>query len=60
MSEILTIPEVAQYLKLSVSKVYAMVQHGEIPHIRIERNVRIRESDLQKWIAKKTVTDAKS
>ncbi len=47
---IYTIPEVANYLKLSKSKVYHLVQTGKIPHIRIGRNVRIRESDLQKWI----------
>ena len=30
MEEIYTIPEVARYLKLSKSKVYYMVQTGEI------------------------------
>ena len=49
-NEILTIPEVARYLKLSKSKVYGLVATGEIPHIRIGRNVRIRETDLAKWI----------
>jgi excisionase family DNA binding protein len=49
-NEILTIPEVARYLKLSKSKVYGLVATGEIPHIRIGRNVRIREADLDKWI----------
>ncbi len=49
-NEILTIPEVARYLKLSKSKVYGLVATGEIPHIRIGRNVRIREADLEKWL----------
>ncbi len=52
MEEILTIPEVARYLKLSKSKVYYLVQAGEIPHLKIGRNVRIRETDLKKWIDK--------
>lgn len=52
MEEIFTIPEVARYLKLSKSKVYYMVQNGEIPHLRIGRNVRIRGDDLNKWIEK--------
>jgi excisionase family DNA binding protein len=42
MEEIYTIPEVARYMKLSKSKVYYMVQNGEIPHLKIGRNVRIR------------------
>lgn len=52
MENIYTIPEVARYLKLSKSKVYYMVQNGEIPHLKIGRNVRIREDDLKKWIEK--------
>ena len=27
-----------------------MVQTGEIPHLKIGRNVRIRENDLKRWI----------
>jgi excisionase family DNA binding protein len=47
---IFTIPEVAIYLKISKSKIYYLVQREEIPHVRIGRNVRIRESDLVKWL----------
>jgi excisionase family DNA binding protein len=47
---IYTIPEVAQYLKLSKSKVYHLVQTGQLPHIRIGKNVRVKESVLNKWI----------
>lgn len=50
MNDILTIPEVARYLKLSKSKVYYLVQQGKIPHIKIGRNVRIKESELQQWL----------
>jgi excisionase family DNA binding protein len=46
-----TIPEVARYLKLSKSKVYYLVQRGELPHIRIGKNVRIREQELRDWLA---------
>jgi excisionase family DNA binding protein len=54
--KILTIPEVAAYLQVSKAKIYLMVQRGEIPYIRLDRNVRIRESDLLKWLDKQTVT----
>ncbi len=55
MDKILTVPDVAAYLKVSKAKIYIMVQKGEIPYIRICRNVRIRESDLTKWLEKKMV-----
>ncbi len=50
--EVYTIPEVAKYLKLSKSKVYDMVQRGKIPHIRIGKNVRIKEAALKSWLEK--------
>ena len=55
MEKIMTIPEVAEYLKVSKAKVYIMVQRGLIPYIRLDRNVRIRESDLIRWLEKQTV-----
>jgi excisionase family DNA binding protein len=49
---ILTIPEVAEYLKMSKSKVYYLVQRREIPYIKIGRNVRIRWVEFQMWLDK--------
>jgi excisionase family DNA binding protein len=51
---ILTIPEVARYLKMSKSKIYSLVSREEIPHLKIGRNVRIRSKDLQAWMEKRT------
>lgn len=48
--QILTIPEVAKYLKMSRSKVYSLVARRTIPSLRMGRNVRIRATDLKKWI----------
>jgi excisionase family DNA binding protein len=50
MENIYTVPEVASYLKMSNSKVYYLVQRKEIPHLRIGRNIRIRENDLKEWL----------
>ena len=52
IDRILTIPEVALYLKISKSKIYYLVKRKEIPHVRIGRNVRIKEGDLVKWLEK--------
>jgi hypothetical protein len=29
---------------------YGLVQTGKIPHVRIGKNVRVKEGDLQKWL----------
>jgi excisionase family DNA binding protein len=55
LEAILTVPEVAQYLKMSKAKVYYLIQRKHIPHVRIGRNVRVRESDLVKWIGQQFV-----
>ena len=54
METIYTVPEVAEYLKMSKSKVYYLIQRREIPHIKIGRNVRIRQEDLLKWLEKRS------
>ena len=48
--KVFTIPEVAAYLKISKSKIYYLVSQKQIPHLKVGRNVRIRESDLQNWL----------
>lgn len=50
METIYTVPEVADYLKICKSKIYGLVRKGEIPHIKIGKNVRIKESDLIEWL----------
>jgi excisionase family DNA binding protein len=52
MDTIMTVPEVAQYLKMSKSKLYYLIQRRQIPHVKIGRNVRIKDSDLAKWLEK--------
>ena len=48
--EILTVPEVAQFLKMSNAKIYYLVAKRKIPQIKVDRNVRIRLSELEKWL----------
>ena len=55
MDTIYTIPQVARYLKISKSKIYYLVAKRLIPHIRVGRNVRIRESDLNEWLNQQVV-----
>jgi excisionase family DNA binding protein len=53
---IMTVGEVAEYLKISKAKIYLLITRNEIPHIKIQRNVRIKESDLIRWLEQQTVS----
>ena len=57
LDPIMTVGEMAEYLKISRSKAYAMVARKEIPHIRIGKNVRIRLSDFLKWLEAQVETE---
>lgn len=48
--ELLTVPEAAQRLKLSKSKVYLLCQRGEIPTVTLGRSVRIPLEALDEWL----------
>jgi excisionase family DNA binding protein len=49
--EILTLDEVAVYLKAGKRTVYRLAQKGEIPAFKLGGTWRLRRSDLDRWIA---------
>ncbi len=49
--EILTLDEVAQYLKAGKRTVYRLVQQGEIPGFKLGGTWRFRRAELDRWIA---------
>ncbi|HHK0271239.1 TPA: helix-turn-helix domain-containing protein [Pseudomonas aeruginosa] len=50
-SEILTLEEVAAYLKAGKRTVYRLAQRGEIPAFKLGGMWRFRRSELDRWIA---------
>ena len=50
-SEILTLDEVAVYLKAGKKTVYRLAQLGEIPGFKLGGTWRFRRSELDRWIA---------
>ena len=50
-SEILTLEEVAAYLKAGKRTVYRLAQKGEIPAFKLGGTWRFRRSELDRWIA---------
>jgi excisionase family DNA binding protein len=61
MIEILTVAEVAAFLKMSKSQIYEMtkartrtgaMREHPLPVLRINSNLRFRKSDIEDWIEK--------
>ena len=50
-NEILTLDEVAVYLKSGKRTVYRLAACGEIPAFKLGGTWRFRRSDLEQWIA---------
>lgn len=48
--EVMTVAEVARYLRLSEAKVYRMAKAGEIPAIRIGRAWRFKRELIDAWL----------
>ncbi len=47
---LLTIGQVAQVLNFSRSKVYELINVGELPVLRFGKSVRVRVSALEVWL----------
>ena len=50
LPDILTVPEIAHYLKLSKVMVYKLVEEGRMPHYRIARAVRVSRDQFLHWL----------
>jgi excisionase family DNA binding protein len=50
MSEILTVDELAEYLKMSRAKIYHMAQRGELPAAKIGAHWRFRKDIIDDWL----------
>ena len=57
-TEVMTVSEVAQYLRVNPQTVYRKAKAGELPAVRIGRAIRVRRSELDEWL--KTWTLQKS
>src|SRR5215212_9227756 len=48
--ELLSIPQVCQYLGMGKSWVYRRIHDQEIPSVRLGRTIKIRRSDLEQYL----------
>ena len=51
IEEILTIREVADYLKVTQRTLYRLVQEGKLPAFKVGNSWRFRREDLNQWIS---------
>ena len=54
LSEILTLDEVAAYLKISKKTVYKLVRSGVLPAFKAGKHWRVPRADLGAWIARRS------
>lgn len=47
---VLTVGEVADALRVSTMTVYRLVQGGDLPALRVGKNIRIRVADLDTYL----------
>lgn len=57
-AEVLTIPQVADRLKVSRNTVYRLISDGDLPVVEVRGKSRVAESDLQQYIDRNTRTVA--
>lgn len=52
MSEVLTLPEAAAYLRLSEAEVLRLIDEQELPMRQVGKELRFLKSAIQEWLAR--------
>jgi excisionase family DNA binding protein len=52
---LLTVAEVAGTMRVSNMTVYRLIKNGDLPAIRVGKNYRIRESDVDAYLSDRSV-----
>lgn len=57
--EILTLKEVAQYLKLAEKTAYRLAAEGRLPGFKVGGSWRFKREDIEHWIAEQKANNKK-
>jgi excisionase family DNA binding protein len=58
---LLTVGEVADAMRVSNMTIYRLIKSGQLAAVRVGKNYRIRESDVNRYLAERSVrTEANS
>lgn len=52
--QVLTVKELATYLKCNSKTIYNMVESEQIPYFRVGRSIRFRIDSIEEWMNGKT------
>jgi excisionase family DNA binding protein len=52
---LLTVAEVAATMRVSNMTVYRLIKNGDLPALRVGKNYRIRESDVEVYLSDRSV-----
>jgi excisionase family DNA binding protein len=55
---LLTVAEVASIMRVSNMTVYRLIKSGELPALRVGKNYRIRESEVDRYLLDRQVEGA--
>ncbi|MFA9410279.1 MAG: helix-turn-helix domain-containing protein, partial [Deltaproteobacteria bacterium] len=56
LPHVLTVPELAEFLRISEKSVYALISGKHIPHIRVLRRVRFLKTDVLRFVQENRVS----
>ncbi len=59
MNDILSLNELAEYLRVSKSTLYQLSEGGKIPSFKVGKQLRFRKNAIDKWISKEEKRKAK-
>jgi excisionase family DNA binding protein len=54
LDKVLTIEELAAYLKISKSTLYKLAQNGEVPGQKVGKHWRFRRDIIDRWMTEST------
>ena len=54
-TEIMTIIDVARYLRMNAATIYRYIQEGKLPAARLGRNYRVRREDVERFFESRKV-----
>lgn len=52
MEKLMTLEEVAKYLRLSIHTLYKMGEQGRIPALKAGKQWRFKKEEIDKWLRK--------
>ena len=54
-SDFMTLPEVAEYLRLSIHTIYKMAQNGRIPSLKAGAVWRFNRTEIDEWMKREAL-----